>query len=484
MIVGTDPSTTNTTTTVTVGVIPIIMVYGPTNGNKTFDPSTPYFKTFSTTQMVLNSPMFKGNEFDFNQGGTDLGKTQYIDAYERGNFWGSIQTNTKYHLLLKTVLGPAQTFNVPASVGRVTNSGFAPNPVGTADINWFDQQLQGVINKFSQIQPNVLPLFITYNVYLTSGGCCIGGYHSANGPQPGGQTYSYSTVVDQFTNGRAAFAQDIGALAHELGEWTLDPFVNNPSPCPSNGILENGDPLENGPNFGDYPYTIDGFTFHPQDLVFITWFGAPPATSLNVWNGVPTNVVGSMTRSRKHVGQRAAEALQQAECQQVHAHVVVFEVGAGGLQLAALALAAVVGAGAGLAVVIDLVGLAPQLALPLARQVQEMAPGDAGVVRAREPRALDRVADRLVDAAIRPSVDGEAGQEAKVALGDAKVISGRAVSPHSATMRPPFEDHAGRPAARDHGPTISLQGPVSSTRRCRHSGRPDSRSCAARGFAG
>jgi hypothetical protein len=291
VIVGADPSVSNATTTVTVGVIPIIMVYGPTNGNQTFDPSTPYFKNFSTTQMVLNSPMFKGNEFDFNQGGTDLGKTQYIDAYERGNFWGSVQTNTKYHLILKTVPGPAQTFNVPANVGKVTNSGFAPNPVGTADINWFDQQLQGVINKYKQIQPNVLPLFITYNVYLTSGGCCIGGYHSANGPQPFGQTYSYSTVIDQFSNGRAAFGQDIGALAHELGEWTLDPFVNNASPCPSNGILENGDPLENGPNFGDYPYTIDGFTFHPQDLVFITWFGAPPATSLNVWNGVPTNVV-------------------------------------------------------------------------------------------------------------------------------------------------------------------------------------------------
>jgi hypothetical protein len=71
----------------------------------------------------------------------------------------------------------------------------------------------------------------------------------------------------------------------------MDPFTENSSPCPSNGILEVGDPLENGPNFGDYPYTVNGFTYHPQDLVFITWFGAPASTSLDVWNGTTTDVV-------------------------------------------------------------------------------------------------------------------------------------------------------------------------------------------------
>jgi len=79
-------------------------------------------------------------------------------------------------------------------------------------------------------------------------------------------------------------------LAHELGEWIMDPFTTNASPCPGNSILEVGDPLENQGDFGDYPYTVGGFTFHPQDLVFITWFGAPPATSLDVWNGKTVNV--------------------------------------------------------------------------------------------------------------------------------------------------------------------------------------------------
>ncbi len=288
VIVGSDPRSTNTTTTVTVGIIPIKMVFGASNGNMTFDPSTPYFGNYSTTQMVMDSPIFKP-EFDYTQGGTDLGKTQYEDAYQRGDFWGAVKTNTNYHLILKTVLGPEQTFTVPVGDGDVIDNPWSGIPTGTADINWFDEQLQTVLTKYKQINPSVLPLFITENVYLTEGGCCIGGYHSANGGAPGGQTYSYSTSIQQAKV--PVFSQDVGALAHEVGEWIMDPFTENASPCPSNSILEVGDPLENGPNFGDYPYTIDGFTFHPQDLVFITWFGAPPATSLDVWDGVTTNVV-------------------------------------------------------------------------------------------------------------------------------------------------------------------------------------------------
>src|SRR5271166_1181080 len=295
VIVGTDPSQTNTTTTVNVGIIPIKMVFGASNGNMTFDPNTAgEFGSMSTTQMVNDSVIFQ-SLVDYNQGGTDLGKTQYEDAYQRGDFWGSVKTNTNYHLLLKTLIGPEQTLNVPASEGSVISNPWSGIPTGTADINWFDEQLQTILSKYSCakikepcISPNVLPLFVTENVYLTEGGCCIGGYHSANAGAPSGQTYSYSTSIQQASV--PVFSQDVGALAHEVGEWIMDPFTTNPSPCPSNGILEVGDPLENQSNFGDYPYTVNGFTYHPQDLVFITWFGAPPATSLDVWNGVTKNV--------------------------------------------------------------------------------------------------------------------------------------------------------------------------------------------------
>ena len=76
------------------------------------------------------------------------------------------------------------------------------------------------------------------------GGCCIGGYHSANGSQPSGQTYSYATYVDAV----GSFSQDVSALSHEIGEWMDDPFVDNRVNCTDNSIMENGDPLENNPN--------------------------------------------------------------------------------------------------------------------------------------------------------------------------------------------------------------------------------------------
>jgi hypothetical protein len=296
VILGGNPSTSNATTTINVGIIPIKMVYGASNGNKTFDPNTTgEFGSMSTTQMVNGSVIFK-NLVDYNQGGTDLGTTQYEDAYMRGNFWGSVKTNTNYHLILKTLVGPEQTFTVPAAEGDVISNPWSGIPTGTADINWFDEQLQTVIAKYSCsvrkepcIGPNVLPLFITEDVYLTEGGCCIGGYHSANAGPPAGQTYSYSTSIQQASV--PVFSQDVGALAHEVGEWIMDPFTENASPCPDNSILEVGDPLELGVNFGDYPYTVNGFTYHPQDLVFISWFGAPASTSLDVWNGVQKDVV-------------------------------------------------------------------------------------------------------------------------------------------------------------------------------------------------
>jgi hypothetical protein len=47
--------------------------------------------------------------------------------------------------------------------------------------------------------------------------------------------------------------------------------------------------------------------------------------------------------------------------------------------------------------VIDLVGLAEQNPIPLARLLEEVAPGDLPVMRTLEERVVDREADRLLD---------------------------------------------------------------------------------------
>ena len=146
---------------------------------------------------IIASPIFQSG-VDFTQGGTDLGNTQYIDAFQRGNFWSVVSTNSSYHVLLgKPQVLPEKTITVSnPSLGSVFTNPFGSGIIGTYDINAFDSQLQTWMAAQKKINPGVLPIFITYDVYLTSGGGCIGGYHNANGVQPGGQTYSHATYED------------------------------------------------------------------------------------------------------------------------------------------------------------------------------------------------------------------------------------------------------------------------------------------------
>jgi hypothetical protein len=230
----------------------------------------------TVSQNTLASPVFKAG-IDFVQGGTDLGNTQYIDAFQRGNFWGTVSSHTGYHLLLGTpTVMPELTLNVGTHGRLATEFGVK---VGLADINWFDLQLQNYMAAHTSIVPNSLPIFITYDVYLTNGGCCIGGYHSSFGSLTTPQAYSHFTYIDKV----GPFAQDVSALSHEVGEWADDPLVvnnGNPVQC---GALEVGDPEEGFAKYGGFPYTLGGFTYNLQDLVWLPYFGAPTSTSANGW---------------------------------------------------------------------------------------------------------------------------------------------------------------------------------------------------------
>ena len=272
-MVGTNPQTTNTTTTVTAFLIPIRLVITPTPTG-IFDPNHILPNGRTVIQNTALSPIFNSG-IDFVQGGVDLGNTQYIDAFQRGNFWADVSANTNYHVLLNLVVLPTVTLTVPASSGKIASE-FGVR-AALVDINFFDAKLQQIISSNSQITPDSLPIALTYDTYLTQGGgCCIGGYHSAFGSASSPQTYSDFSYIDK----TGAFAQDVSALSHEVGEWMDDPFINNPG-C--GGLLEDGDPLEGGPNFGAVPFTLNGFTYNLQDLVFLQYFGQSPSTSVNGW---------------------------------------------------------------------------------------------------------------------------------------------------------------------------------------------------------
>ena len=268
-MVGTSPKT-GAATTVTAVIIPVKFVITYKGKTYNFNPNKTLPNGKTVVQNTIDSPIFDSTT-TYVQGGVNVGTTQYEDAFQRANFWGVVKNNPNYHVLLSTQLAATQTLTPPANLGTIAND-FGVN-AGNVDINWTDTQLNSIITKLG-ITADQFPIFIGEDVYLTSGGCCIGGYHSATGAQ----SYTYATYVDH----PGAFSQDVSALSHEVGEWVDDPLVLNPNGNPvACGILEVGDPIENNANYGGYPYVLNGFTYNLQDLVTLPYFGAPPATSVN-----------------------------------------------------------------------------------------------------------------------------------------------------------------------------------------------------------
>jgi hypothetical protein len=275
-MVGKAPSTGDSVT-VPVYIIPLKMIFG----NTIFTPGHKLTNGLTAVQNTVASPIFQDMDWK-SPDGTDLGTTQYEDAFQRGNFWGEVSKAPGYHVTLgQPKVEPVQTLTVPSADGGV-HTVFGVK-AGIADINWFDPKIEAMLTSL-KIPANSLPIFIVYDVYLSGNsglsGCCIGGYHSYNGTQ------AYSEFSYIGTAG--VFAEDVAALSHEAGEWLDDPLTNNtdvPAACGTHGndqqIQEVGDPEEVDTNFGTFPYTFGGFTYHLQDLVYLEYFGAPNTTSVD-----------------------------------------------------------------------------------------------------------------------------------------------------------------------------------------------------------
>jgi hypothetical protein len=286
VMVGTDPSATNTATTIPVYIIPVKFGFTKGTTTKVFDPTKAIGSGLSAVNQTLASPIFQSS-IDYVQGGTDLGTTQYEDAWQRGNFWTDVMTNTDYHVLLGTpTVLPTLTVKVPAADGTTGTSSYGPaGLLGIVSFNWFTTEAPTWIAHYSQITPSSLAIFITYNVYLSEtsnfGGCCIGGFHDAYGSASSPQSYAQFSFMGQSTT-REVFSSDVSALSHELGEWIDDPYIDNTEGA-CGGILEVGDPLEGEADYGDHIYTVGGYGYHVQDLVFLKYFGQTPSTSVNDW---------------------------------------------------------------------------------------------------------------------------------------------------------------------------------------------------------
>jgi hypothetical protein len=131
-MVGADPTITNHGTNVPLVIIPVRFKFGTTIISPT---QTACNDTRTALYRVQNSPLLKN--FPFVSGTTNVGTTQYIDAYQRANFWNSVSSvSPEYHVRFSPIsTKPVQTIVVPPGVGGILGTFCGTKKVGGVDIN-------------------------------------------------------------------------------------------------------------------------------------------------------------------------------------------------------------------------------------------------------------------------------------------------------------------------------------------------------------
>jgi hypothetical protein len=154
-MVGADPAT-NRGALITTWIIPVKIIL---SDGSTWDPLSG--GPFSPLARTALSPIFDTST-TYIEGGIDVGTTQYIDAYQRANFWSIVQNNQDSHLLLggptrsiETL--PSLTLNVPAQYGHQGQE--YAHTVALIDLNYLDEQITSYLAANQTINPMGFPIF-------------------------------------------------------------------------------------------------------------------------------------------------------------------------------------------------------------------------------------------------------------------------------------------------------------------------------------
>lgn len=294
-IVGADPTKSNKTTA--ISYVPILVVVTFPDGT-VLDPTQPGCNdSVSVSDRFYEGPNFVKTPLTSN--GVNVGKTQLDDALQRAEFW-TILKGPKYHTILKAVgspiVGKYYALDGTTKPGPVCND--SAHRVGSIPISDFDLVARGLAREYAK--PNQVALVLTYNIFLSSTDFTYAGYHGAFGVSGGTQVYAVATYSDPLAFSKMEPGiEDISIPTHEIGELINDPFANNATPawghigqvtgCQSN--LEVGDALTGH----DFTLDYNGFTYHPQELVFFSWFFRTPSTG----TGGKYSFEGSFTKTQQ-----------------------------------------------------------------------------------------------------------------------------------------------------------------------------------------
>jgi hypothetical protein len=300
-ILGSSPYGGGKITVIPVQIIPLVITIDNGAGDSvTYDPTAidPCISpgTHTDVDMVVHSPLFTFNRWTMN--GVSVGYTQFVDAFQRAQFWSLIGGRTN-HLLFKHLTLAAQTLSFGSSgvKGAGTNYNAATQFGGCGNIGVVNEvDLDNAVVKLltgpllGTVNIGTFPILLTRNVVMASSGssmssnCCVLGYHAGYITGVNLQIYAPLSLSTA-----GVFSADITAMSHEMAEAVNDPTGGNPTPawgnlgetvgsCQSN--LEVGDPLSPGFGTPSAGFTIsgaNGLTYHLQELAFYSWFYGGPS---------------------------------------------------------------------------------------------------------------------------------------------------------------------------------------------------------------
>jgi hypothetical protein len=285
VMVGNSPAAGGATV-IPTQLLPIMVTFEGTLNTATDAPIT-LGLDLQTLSEVLLGP-------DFAKAPYGTGITQFADAVQRAEFF-PVERPT-WHTLIKPpkILTPV-VIDVPDNIGGVPPYQMFQASDGTyfalLDYNFFVSQLETIF-QFERTNVHGLLIPMVKDIGLFENGdpgtCCVGGFHDAyvaSGQKTTVriQTFAYTTWTDASVAqalGHPSFT-DIVALSHEIQEWMNDPLDSNlvnpswqfPDSVNCQGNLEVGDPIETLPDgLATYPVTVNGFTYHPQNMALFQWF--------------------------------------------------------------------------------------------------------------------------------------------------------------------------------------------------------------------
>jgi hypothetical protein len=268
----------------------------PLRMNFVFFEEDHVFEPGKAVDNILNSPLFNDASFANGVG-------QFGDQMQRATFWNKMDAQRRWHVRMdRPRVARTVDVLVEPDVGDIFQLGDTPDTLlGDVRFGLMDSTIHTILQSLD-VQPDELPIFVTYNVFADALG-----YHDAFavGQNDGSevlQTLIYTSWLEEDLVG--SLLADVSTIDHELGEWLNDPYVNNVVPlwkyppptderskCAFNPFLEVGDPQGNGATFDDFPTVVvplNGFNYHFQDLVMLPWFtGEKPSSAQNGWYDFP-----------------------------------------------------------------------------------------------------------------------------------------------------------------------------------------------------